>query len=453
VLIPSHHSKTKILSESMSRPRVGIRATSSEGADLDNRRSNLHKSRKKDWNRRIRLRLMETQRKIAKGTMLEKALGLCNFSGAKVKVTGRTSTNRARNVGIYRCRNSFCVSCSTQRTTMIAERVTNVVTDQLISGNKAYFGTLTMSKQSAFADSHKILSDCWTEFNRQFGQHIKRKSGGDCWYGGIRGFDVTFKPYSNTKTPFHLHIHFVMVFEKEYFSYDWIKSEIANRWCRVLAKHGSKGSIGAQDLQEIGSSEIEAALRYTVDPAKVNKSVQKKEVSSAGFELSGAYKDRSVWGMTYIEMLDHYKETGDGRVRDVLQEFYNGVYRKRQMSTFGKWRHLEKEMKEIEESIEHDHGHEEEETDEEGLYPDETVYLEYTKVVHNILLRYAPEYPLELVESVMRGHRLTEYQEFDALTRSIPYKDEYSKDDWCFVKDELLQFITEHTGEVFHPRL
>ena len=334
---------------------------------------------------------------------------------------------------------------------MIAERVTNVVTDQLISGGKAYFGTLTMSKQSNFCDSHKTLSDCWTEFNRQFGQHIKRKSGGDCWYGGIRGFDVTFKPH--TKTPFHLHIHFVMVFEKEYFSYDWIKSEIADRWCRVLAKHGSKGSIGAQDLQEIGSSEIEAALRYTVDPAKVNKSVQKKEVSSAGFELSGAYKDRSVWGMTYIELLDHYKETGDGQARNVLQEFYNGVYRKRQMSTFGKWRHLEKEMKEIEESIEHDHDHEEEETDDDGLMPDEKVMLEYEKVVHNILLRYAPEYPLQLVESAFRGQRLREYQEFDALTRSIPYKDEYSKDDWCFVRDELLQFITEHTGEVFHPRL
>jgi hypothetical protein len=79
--------------------------------------------------------------------------------------------------------------------------------------------------------------------------------------------------------------------------------------------------------------------------------------------------------------------------------------------------------------------------------------LEYEKVVHNVLLRYAPEYPLLLVESAFKGHRLREYEEFNALTRSIPYKQEYSKEDWCFVRDELLQFITEHTGEVFHPRL
>ena len=209
------HSKAKTLSQSKSRLPIGIRTPSSESATLDNRRSKVHKTQKQNQRRRVRLRLRETQRKISKGTMLEKALGLCGMCGAKARVSGCSESGRARNVGVYHCRNAFCVSCSTQRAHKIAKRVTNVVTDRLEQGTKAYLGTLTMSKQSSFADSHQTLSDCWREFNRQFGQHIKRKSGGDCWYGGIRGFDVTFKPH--TETPYHLHIHFVMVFENDYF--------------------------------------------------------------------------------------------------------------------------------------------------------------------------------------------------------------------------------------------
>lgn len=378
---------------------------------------------------------------------MEKQLGLCKYASSGGAGVAVNAQGKARYIGVRSCRNSFCVLCSAQKTTRIAERVVDVVTKELLSGGKAYFGTLTMSKETTFNGSYQTLSKSWTEFNRQLKQHIERKSSGLCSYGGIRGFDVTFKEY--TETPFHLHIHFVVVFENDYFSFDWIKQEIATRWCRILEKYGSKGSVGAQDLQEVGSKEVDARIRYILDVAKLNKGVEntiKKDIRGAGFELSGAYKDKSIWGRTYVEMLDHIEKTEDPQSVRVLQEFYNGIKGKRQMSTFGRWKHLEKELDKIE-SEQHEH---EEEAEDEDLMPDEVEMLKYERIVHNILMRYAPEYPLELVESAFKGERLEEYKDFDVLTKSIPYKQEYSKDDWLFIRDELLDFITKNTGEVFY---
>jgi hypothetical protein len=463
VLIPPHHSKTKRLPQSRSRLPVGIGSTSFDGASLDNRCNNYHKISKTEQLRKVRLGLMDVQRRVSRGTSMEKQLGLCMFcSSGGSKFVANPETGSMRFTGIKRCRSSWCVSCAAQKTTKIAERVVEVAKPQLIEGAKCYFGTLTMSKNQSIDQGYDTLMKAWGQFNSQFGQHIKRKAGDACWHAGLRGYDATFKVYEKDK--YHHHIHFVLVFENDFFSSEWVREEITSRWCRILAKHGAKGSIGAQNLQEVSTDEVEAVIRYSTDPGKLNNTL-KKDLRSAGFELTGAYKDSSVHGLTYVELLGLIKRTDCPQAKSCLQSFYNKVFGRRQVSTFGKWRFLEKELEELEDmtsdgvevieengmsdiEIEIEEEVEEEEVDD-YLMPGERVYLEFPKVVHNVVIKYAPNYPYSLIGAVMKGNRLREYNEFDALTKSFPYKDAYTADDKKFVRTEILGFIADHTGEVF----
>lgn len=458
MVIPTHHSKTKRLPQPKSRPLADIRPTSSEGAALDNICNNVHKLTKSEKRRKVRLGLMSTQRDVARGTKMEKQLSLCgSCSSGGSRFVGDPTTGAMRYTGTMKCRSSWCVSCSARKTTEIAERVMSVAGPQLLNGAKCYFGTLTMSKNQSLSKGYDTLMKAWRDFNNQFGQHIKRKAGGRCWYAGLRGYDVTFKVYEEDK--YHHHIHYISVFENDFFSFDWIKQETASRWCKILKKYDARGSIGAQNLQEVDSSELESLIRYSVEPGKLNKTVS-KDLRSAGFELTAAYKDSSAHGLTFVQLLDLVKKTDCRQAKQCLQAFYNKVHGRRQLSTFGKWRFLEKELEEMthdDEEVVEDSDMEEidfdecevDETLDDELMPGERTYLEFPQVVHNIIIRHAPYYPYSLIGAVMKGRRLQEYNEFDALTRSFPYKEEYTIEDKRFVQDEVLGFISEHTGEVF----
>ena len=310
-------------------------------------------------------------------------------------VNAVSGAKRASYKGRFACGSPWCVHCSHYRQDKASDEIARVLMNKDVKA--AYFVTLTLKKTGTIKETQRALSNLYARWFKA----VKRK--GEIWNGEdfkisfIRSFDITANPYETNGSKTHIHIHSILILNKE-----WDFEEFGKgKWRRFARKLGFEASERAQDIVPIRMSGMDArrAGRYLhkdLSSELNSKNKISKTVNATGL---GGLLNRIIQGCEQSK---------------ALYRLITGELRGAKATTRGKiWRNLAGIEEEKEEEVN-------QEDFEEKTLP-ASVILTICPVVFRVLVKrfgeFGETYPLILAQGFADNERkwVEEFCQFQRL--------------------------------------
>ena len=203
----------------------------------------------------------------------------------------------------YFCKNKLCPMCNWRRSMKYSYQTSKIVDEAIKQEPKARFLFLTLTvKNVEGSDLNKILSSLTKSFDRLF----KRAKVQRNLLGYLRSVEVTHNENDNT---YHPHIHVLMMVKSNYFS--------------------GRGNnyITQKEWSDMWSQSLKVDYTPMVDI---------RIVKEKGKGLRGAVLETAKYPTKPIKL--------DIENKQVVDDLYNGLYRKRQLGYGGLFKTIKKQL-------------------------------------------------------------------------------------------------------------
>lgn len=203
----------------------------------------------------------------------------------------------------YFCKNKLCPMCNWRRSMKYSYQTSQIVDEAIKEKPKGRFLFLTLTVKNVPGEE---LGDTISQLTKSFDRLFKRAKVKKNLLGFLRSVEVTHNEKENT---YHPHIHVLMMVRPVYFQSknDYIKQE---EW----------GQMWSQSLK--------------VEYVPV---VDVRAVKEQGKGIKGAILETAKYPMKPIEL--------DLKNAQVVDDLYNGLYRKRQLGYGGLFKEIRKRLR------------------------------------------------------------------------------------------------------------
>lgn len=202
----------------------------------------------------------------------------------------------------YFCKNKLCPMCNWRRSMKYSYQTSQIVDEAIKEKPKGRFLFLTLTVKNVPGEE---LGDTISQLTKSFDRLFKRAKVKKNLIGFLRSIEVTHNEKENT---YHPHIHVLMMVKSSYFKtkLDYISQE---EW----------GQMWSQSLK--------------VDYVPM---VDVRAVKEQGKGLKGAILETAKYPTKPIEL--------DLKNAQVVDDLYNGLYRKRQLGYGGLFKEIRKRL-------------------------------------------------------------------------------------------------------------
>lgn len=201
----------------------------------------------------------------------------------------------------YFCKNKLCPMCNWRRSMKYSYQTSRIIDEAIKQNPKGRFLFLTLTVKNVPGDA---LNDTISQLTKSFDRLFRRAKVQKNLLGYLRSVEVTHNAEQNT---YHPHIHVLMMVKSSYFNKgDYIKQE---EW----------GEMWSQSLK--------------VDYVPM---VDIRSVKESGKGLKGAILETAKYPIKPIKL--------DIDNKQVVDDLYNGLYRKRQLGYGGLFKIIKKQL-------------------------------------------------------------------------------------------------------------
>lgn len=203
----------------------------------------------------------------------------------------------------YFCKNKLCPLCNWRRSMKYSYQLSRIVDEVIVQEPKGRFLFLTLTVRNVSGeDLNKTLSQLTQAFNRLFKYKKVQKN----LLGYLRSVEVTYNKETNT---YHPHIHVLMMVKSSYFSgagENYISQE---EWWQLWAKSLKVDYLPIVDI---------------------------RVVKNSGRGLEGAILETAKYPVKPMNL--------DVTDKQVVDDLYQGLYRKRQLGFGGLFKVIKKQL-------------------------------------------------------------------------------------------------------------
>ncbi|WP_449463614.1 protein rep [Streptococcus suis] len=201
----------------------------------------------------------------------------------------------------YFCKNKLCPMCNWRRSMKYSYQTSRIIDEAIKQQPKGRFLFLTLTVKNVEGEK---LNDTISQLTQAFNRLFKYKKVQKNLIGYLRSVEVTHNEEEDT---YHPHIHVLMMVKSSYFNKgDYIKQE---EW----------GKLWSQSLK--------------VDYVPM---VDIRVVKETGKGLKGAILETAKYPTKPIKL--------DVENKQVVDDLYNGLYRKRQLGYGGLFKEIKKQL-------------------------------------------------------------------------------------------------------------
>lgn len=202
----------------------------------------------------------------------------------------------------YFCKNKLCPMCNWRRSMKYSYQTSRIVDEVIKQEPKARFLFLTLTVKNVDGkDLNKTLSSLTKSFDRLF----KRAKVQRNLLGYLRSVEVTHNENDNT---YHPHIHVLMMVKSSYFK-------------------GKENYISQKEWGDMWSQSLKVSYKPMIDI---------RTVKETGKGLRGAVLETAKYPTKPIKLNIENKQ--------VVDDLYNGLYRKRQLGYGGLFKTIKKQL-------------------------------------------------------------------------------------------------------------
>lgn len=202
----------------------------------------------------------------------------------------------------YFCKNKLCPMCNWRRSMKYSYQTSRVIDEAIKQEPKGRFLFLTLTvKNVEGKDLNKTLTSLTQSFDRLFRRAKVKKN----MIGYLRSVEVTHNEDDNS---YHPHIHVLMMVKSSYFK-------------------GKENYISQKDWGEMWSQSLKVSYKPMIDI---------RTVKEKGKGLRGAVLETAKYPTKPIKL--------DIDNKQVVDDLYNGLYRKRQLGYGGLFKTIKKQL-------------------------------------------------------------------------------------------------------------
>lgn len=202
----------------------------------------------------------------------------------------------------YFCKNKLCPMCNWRRSMKYSYQTSRVIDEAIKQEPKGRFLFLTLTvKNVEGKDLNKTLTSLTQSFDRLFRRAKVKKN----MIGYLRSVEVTHNKDDNS---YHPHIHVLMMVKSSYFK-------------------GKENYISQKDWGEMWSQSLKVSYKPMIDI---------RTVKEKGKGLRGAVLETAKYPTKPIKL--------DIDNKQVVDDLYNGLYRKRQLGYGGLFKTIKKQL-------------------------------------------------------------------------------------------------------------
>lgn len=211
---------------------------------------------------------------------------------------------------VWFCKNKLCPVCNWRRSLKHSTQASKVIDKAIKENRTAQFLFLTLTvKNVSGTDLNKALSDLTKSFDRL----IRRAKVKKNLIGFMRATEVT---YNQSRDDYHPHLHILLMVKSTYFK--GVKNYISQEeWCAMWQQSAKLSYTPQVDIRKVKSSNN-----------------NKKDIKKAVLETA----KYPVKPIDSLKLDDHVRV-------DVVNNLYNGLYKKRQIAYGGELKRIFQEMK------------------------------------------------------------------------------------------------------------
>nr|WP_253896521.1 protein rep [Streptococcus gallolyticus] len=202
----------------------------------------------------------------------------------------------------YFCKNKLCPMCNWRRSMKYAYQTSQIVDEAIKEQPKGRFLFLTLTVKNVPGDR---LNDTLSQLTQSFDRLFKRKKVQKNLVGYLRSVEVTHNEKENT---YHPHIHVLLMVRPSYF-------------------RASDNYISQAEWSEMWSQSLKVDYVPMVDI---------RAVKEKGKGLKGAILETAKYPTKPVKL--------DVENKQVVEDLYNGLYRKRQLGYGGLFKELKKKL-------------------------------------------------------------------------------------------------------------
>lgn len=202
----------------------------------------------------------------------------------------------------YFCKNKLCSMCNWRRSMKYAYQTSRVVDEAIKQSPKGRFIFLTLTVKNI---EGKALNSTISQLTKSFDRLFKRAKVQRNLLGYLRSVEVTHNEDDNT---YHPHIHVLMMVKSSYFK-------------------GKENYITQKEWGDMWSQSLKVSYTPMVDI---------RTVKETGKGLRGAVLETAKYPTKPIKL--------DVENKQVVDDLYNGLYRKRQLGYGGIFKEIKKRL-------------------------------------------------------------------------------------------------------------
>lgn len=230
---------------------------------------------------------------------------------SQTSIEYRATENGASVHNVFMCRSSVCAGyCSRIKTQNFSNKLQKALIEAENRGYKSYFYTLTIQSGASIKEQQTLLAKAYRSFTKEVSRKA-RNSGVKC--GFAFQYDSTFS--NNNDYSCHLHIHGLMICEKEFI----IEKECFSIWERSVKANSYSGyyvSSSAFYLKEVKTGEAKQVSRYISKFLKSSYEISGSSGKKRGFyqlvldadKNENAFKVYNEYVSCFFKV--HYSSTG-----------------------------------------------------------------------------------------------------------------------------------------------
>lgn len=202
----------------------------------------------------------------------------------------------------YFCKNKLCPMCNWRRSMKYSYQTSRIVDEAIKREPKGRFLFLTLTVKNVEGSQ---LSDTLSSLTKSFDRLFKRSKVKKNMIGYLRSIEVTYNEKKNT---YHPHIHVLLMVKSSYFA-------------------GKSNYISQNDWGDMWSQSLKVDYVPMVDI---------RAVKEKGKGLKGAILETAKYPTKPIKL--------DIENKQVVDDLYNGLYRKRQLGYGGIFKEIKKQL-------------------------------------------------------------------------------------------------------------
>lgn len=258
------------------------------------------KGKKRDWRGRkiASLKLSEVFQNLDyKSSMVERV-----SSCAEALRFYKQQDERLKLYQAYFCKNKLCQMCNWRRSMKYSYQTACIVNEAMKQAPKGRFLFLTLTVKNVPGPE---LNGTLTQLTKSFDRLFKRKKVQKNLLGYLRSIEVT---YNDEKEDYHPHIHVLLFVKSSYFK-------------------NSDNYISQEEWSELWAKSLKVDYLPMVDV---------RAVKDQGKGLYGAILETAKYPMKPFELSVENAQ--------VVDDLYNGLYRKRQLGYGGLFKEIKKQL-------------------------------------------------------------------------------------------------------------